>query len=259
MASVRSKLSEANRNKLLYRPFPQKDPHVRIFCFPYAGGSTFIFRSWAHALPSTVEIMAVRLPGHDSRIRELAITEWSPLLEEVEQFISEYLDVPFVLFGHSLGASIAYELAHRIQQSPARRMLKHLIISGRHCPHGRSPYASMHALPSPAFFERLQRMKGIPADVLANRPLMAVLEPSIRADIKLAETWKGTTECLKVPMTVLSGAFDEVAPQVEVSGWVEYSNMPCSLITLPGDHFFIHTAEAMILDIVAAVVDDIEL
>lgn len=246
-------------NKWIYCPAPRKDPRVRVFCFPYAGGSPLIFRTWPDALPDTVEVMAVRLPGHDSRIRELAFTEWDPLLETIEQALSEYLDLPFVLFGHSLGASIAYELAQRMQRSQRSMMHSHLVVSGRRCPHMPSCRMPMHHLPQQEFFERLRQMNGILPEVLENTRLMAVLEPSIRADIKLAETWKGTTETpLDVPITALSGALDDIDSTGDMQGWTRYSSIHCSLITLPGGHFFIHTAELQILEILAGVVDCIQ-
>lgn len=229
----------------LYCPTPRQEAQMRLFCFPYAGGSPFMFRTWAARLPEHIEIVAVCLPGRNSRVREAAFSEWVSLLEATEAALVPYFDKPFVLFGHSLGALIAYELAQTFQP-------QYLLISGRRSPHTPERKPPMYSCPGSAFIERLREMNGISSEVLADSKLMTVLEPMIRADIKLAETWKLTErQPLDVPIAAFCGLEDNIDTVEDMQGWERYTRREFSLYTFPGDHFFLHTAEEILLETIS--------
>ncbi|OKH56763.1 hypothetical protein NIES2130_23405 [Scytonema sp. HK-05] len=244
-------------NSWLYWPAFRKNAWMRLFCFPYAGGSPTMFRSWLNRLPESIEIVAVRLPGRDARIKEPAFSEWSALLNAMELALAPYFDNRFAFFGHSLGASLAYELAQRLHNQE-KIPLTQLLISGCQCPHLRRRKPPMHHLPRQEFLERLREMNGTPSEVLKDKVLMALLEPTLRADIKLAETWEGTTrQPLNVPITAFSGLMDDVAPPPDMQDWKRYTNAEFSFYTLPGNHFFVHTSEEMLLRTISSICSSI--
>ncbi|MDB6142878.1 MAG: thioesterase [Pseudomonas sp.] len=111
---------------------------TRLICFPYAEADPEQFRTWASGLDDHIELITLRLPGHGSRLDELAYDQWALLLDDMFSALKPYLRKPHAFFGHSLGARLAYEMAKRAQaRYPGQT--RHLFISG--C---RSPDAQQH-------------------------------------------------------------------------------------------------------------------
>jgi medium-chain acyl-[acyl-carrier-protein] hydrolase len=95
---------------------PERRASLRLFCFPYAGGSASIFRGWAQHLPPTVEVCAIQLPGRGGRLLEPAITRMPRLIQAIAPAFVPYLDIPFAFFGHSMGTLISLELARYLRR-----------------------------------------------------------------------------------------------------------------------------------------------
>src|SRR5689334_23170132 len=102
---------------------------MRLFCFPYAGGSAQIFRSWSTQLPPGVEVCPIHLPGRGLRLRDAPYSRLEPLLDRISEALIPQLERPYALFGHSMGAMISYELARRLRDAGVRQPL-HLFLSG---------------------------------------------------------------------------------------------------------------------------------
>ncbi|MDQ3951623.1 MAG: thioesterase domain-containing protein, partial [Actinomycetota bacterium] len=95
---------------------PNQDPRVRLFCFPYAGGSAATYRTWSDVLPPDVEVQAVQLPGREWRLKEEPFRSVFPLVEELAVVLKDRFESPFAFFGHSLGALISFELARELRR-----------------------------------------------------------------------------------------------------------------------------------------------
>lgn len=95
---------------------PNSQATMRLFCFPYAGGSSLIFRQWSDSLPSTVEVCAVELPGRGMQMKLAPFTRLEPLIEALALAIKPHLDKPFAFFGHSMGALVSFELARFLRK-----------------------------------------------------------------------------------------------------------------------------------------------
>src|ERR1044072_6545615 len=113
---------------------PKRRASIRLFCFPYAGGAATIFRVWQSGLPAQVEVCPVQLPGRGRRLKEPAYTNVHTLVQEVAQGLFPFLGKPFAFFGHSMGASISFELARYLRREH-NLMPRHLFLSGRRAPH----------------------------------------------------------------------------------------------------------------------------
>src|SRR5262245_31697623 len=106
---------------------------LRMFCFPYAGGTASVYRNWAGFLAPTVQVIPVELPGRGARFQELPSVGMPALIEALAEAIIPLLDKPFAFFGHSMGAVIAFELARRLHREYDRRP-QALFPSGRRAP-----------------------------------------------------------------------------------------------------------------------------
>lgn len=235
-----------------FPPSPRAEkPGLRLFCFPYAGAGSVAYRPWAASLPE-VEIRPVLLPGRETRLREQPLQDPQQLIAILAAEIQPFLDRPFAFFGHSLGALIAFALARRLRSLPAPLPV-HLFLSGRrapHCPDGRSPLSS---LPDTAFIQGVQqRYNGIPQPILQEPELMALFLPMLRADFSLLENFRiEAEEPFDFPISVFGGTQDPGASSDDLAGWRIYTTSTFSQSMFPGDHFFIQSQRALLLQAIA--------
>src|SRR5262245_32228554 len=229
-------------NSWIERYQPNSRASLRLFCFPYAGGSARIYRSWAQRLPLCVEVCAVQLPGRDRLIAEPPYTDVRLLARVAGEALRPFLDKPVAFFGHSMGALLSFELAHYLR-AELGLSLQHLFASGRHAPHVKNPPPALSRLPRDELIKELHELNGTPPDVLDHPDLMELMLPLLRADFALGDTYTFTERpLLSCPITVMGGLRD-FTPRTELQAWAELTSGPFSLRMFPGDHFFLHSDE----------------
>jgi medium-chain acyl-[acyl-carrier-protein] hydrolase len=232
----------------ILRPRPSKQTQLRLFCFPYAGGSASAFQSWRQYLPDAVDLCLIQLPGREMRLREKAYSSLPSLLNALTPVLLPYLDQPFVFFGHSMGAMICFELARSLRQRQSPQPL-HLFVSGCRAPHLPATEPAIHALPESELIAALKRLNGTPPSLLENRELMELLLPMLRADFALFETYNYIPkEPLSCPITAFGGLQDTRATSQQISHWYEHTHTTFTLHMFPGDHFFILEARKELLE-----------
>jgi medium-chain acyl-[acyl-carrier-protein] hydrolase len=233
----------------------QPDPGavVRLFCFPHAGGGASTFRGWPEELEG-VDVCPVQLPGREGRLLEPAFTDLRLLASTLATVLAPHLRVPFALFGHSMGAMIAFELARRLRREGVVPL--HLFAAGHGAPDAPDTSPPVHALPQTEFLERLRAYAGTPEAVFQSQELLQHLLPALRADFALFETYRYQPEApLPVPITVFGGRQDaSVAPE-RLQAWERHTSGPFRLVMLPGDHFFPSTARPQLLAAIRASLD----
>ncbi len=233
------------------RPRPQLQARLRLFCFPYAGGSASVYHAWPAALPADVEMVAAQYPGRATRVREAPCTRLDDLLGGLEAAITPLLDLPFAFFGHSMGATVAHELTRRLLAAgkPAPR---HLFVSGRGAPQLPSGKRPIHALPEDEFLAAMREFNGTPAEVLEHRELMEMLLPVIRADFEALETWQYQEGApCDVPISAFGGIADDGVPLTHLDAWAACTSARFKRHVFPGDHFFLHQHYPAMLNIVS--------
>ncbi|MFJ2815839.1 thioesterase II family protein [Streptomyces sp. NPDC087294] len=231
-----------------HRPLPRPAARLRLVCVPYAGAGAGVFRPWAARLPADVELIAVRLPGRENRLREPPPADWPSLTRDFAAALDAHVPSPYLLFGHSMGAMLAYESV----VGPLTRLPERVLLSGCRAPHVPRALPALHALPPEEFHAELGRLTATPADVLADRALMALLTPMLRADIRLAETWTHPAPSqLPCPATVFSGTEDDVAPPDAVAAWRSLAPHGHREHALNGGHFFPFTRTPDLLALLA--------
>jgi medium-chain acyl-[acyl-carrier-protein] hydrolase len=228
------------------RPRPRPGAALRLLCFPYAGAGASVFRTWPELLPHEVEVVAIELPGRETRFSERPFERLSALIPVLGDAVAAALQPPFAIYGHSLGALIGFRVAHELRRRGAAAPL-HLFASGRRAPHLVDP-APMHQLPEPALLARLRRLGGIPDAVLREPELMALFLPILRADFALNEAEVPAVEPpLACPISVMGGLADDRATLDELDAWRIHTTAEFERETFPGGHFFIQTARAEVL------------
>ena len=223
------------------------EAQARLICFPAAGGTASLFHAWGQSLPDTIEVCAVEFPGHGLRLREPTLASVAALVEGAARGLSPYLDRPFALFGHSMGALVAFELARWLRRhgQPAPFAL---FVSGSAAPHTPRRQEVLHDLPDAELIRALERLDGTPREVLYDEDLMELLLPVIRADLRLFETHRHAAEPpLGCPITAFGGATDRVVSPAALGAWREQTSARFALHMLPGDHFFLNTARGPLL------------
>ena len=235
-------------------PFRRASPEarLRLFCFPYSGGGASMYRKWSVALGPDIEVCAVQLPGRETRFKEPAATSMSRLVEQVVEGIGPFLDQPFAVFGHSFGALLSFELCHELR-SLGFRPPEHLFVSGRQAPHLQYPRPPIHRLGNDAFCDEMRRLEGTPEHVLATPALLSLAIDIMRADYTCCETYRFAEgrPVLECPVTALGGSEDPETTPDDVVGWGRHTGGDFEARMLPGDHFFIHAHEALVLTAVS--------
>lgn len=231
-------------------PWLQTHPHIqdrlRLFCFPYAGGGTSMYRGWAHAFPQDVGVYPVQLPGRETRIAERLIGDMGQLATSIAEAIAPYLQLPFILFGHSLGARIAFEVARHVRRKWGVEPC-HLIVSASRAPHIPDPNP-LHKLPDDRFIAELRRLSGTPEAILQNKELLALFLPMLRADFTVDETYQYKVEQpLACPILAFGGTWDEEATDKELEAWARHTQAEFGLEMIAGNHFFLHAQQPVLL------------
>jgi medium-chain acyl-[acyl-carrier-protein] hydrolase len=231
---------------------PRANPRagVRLFCFPYAGGNASIYRGWANNLPDFIEVCPVQLPGRDRLHHLPAMTSCETLIPPLREALAPYFDKPFAFFGHSMGATIAFELSRQLRRERGPQPV-HLFASGSAAPQLPGRHSRTYDLPEPEFIEELRRLNGTPKEVLEHPELMELLLPTLRADFQVSQTYAYTDEPpLDIPLTAIGGIQDAQIPREDIMSWREQTSAAFVARMLPGYHFFLRTAQQPLLRII---------
>lgn len=214
---------------------PARPGRRRLFCFPHGGGSAAEFVRWSRHLPQA-EIHSVQLPGRGSRLSEAALTSMDDLVAAVAAAMPT--GAPYSVFGHSLGALVAYEVTRALSRA-GRRLPDHLVVSGYPAPSLPRTEPELHTLPDRELIDEVgRRHGGLPAEVLADPELTALMVRYLRADYQILETYEWRRgEPLSVPVTVFGGREDAISPDA-LAAWQRHAAGEIRLRMFPGGHFY---------------------
>jgi surfactin synthase thioesterase subunit len=226
---------------------------ARLFCFPYAGVGASAYRLWSAGLPPEVEVCAVQLPGRESRYREPALTRIDAVVAALLPALRPHLDLPFFFFGHSMGAVLATELTLALAGA-GDALPGHLFVSARRPPDAPDPDTPLGGLSDTEFVTEInRRYGGIPHEVMQDAEMMALLLPSLRADIAALENHVPARPTrITVPLSVFGGTLDLRVPRPHLEAWRAAAAPRFKLRMFPGDHFYINTCRAELLAEIAA-------
>ena len=212
-----------------------------LICFHHAGGGTANYYRWRRALPASVELLPVALPGHDGRLNETLfsdlrkLTSW--LTDELREKIHER---PFVLLGHSMGAWLAFELARELRRR-RRPAPKLLIAAASRPPDTLIAGSRLHLMPDDELVASVDQLyNGIPPALRNHPELLKLMLPAIRADLQLIETYEYAEEPpLDVDVLALGGSDDPAVTIDQLNGWRRHTASNFAVRLFPGGHFFL--------------------
>ncbi|WP_433125690.1 thioesterase II family protein [Micromonospora sp. CA-240977] len=232
-----------------WRPAPRAA--MRLFCLPHAGGGAATFRRWAQLLAPDIEVVAIRLPGRESRLAERPCQRIDQLVPALVRDLEPWLYKRHAWFGHSMGAGVAFEvcrLMRRLDLPPAER----LIVAAAPAPQLPRREPPVHDAPVGDLLGRLRELNGTSAEVLDELPMLMPLIPMLRADFALAENHAYRPEHpLRLPISVYGGTADESVNDEELAAWRHQSSLDTSVRLFDGGHFFVHDADGAVPHAVA--------
>lgn len=214
-------------------------PGVRLFCLPHAGSGAAAFYRWKRLLPATIAVCPVQLPGRERRISEAPMTDARGLAAALLTALGPWLDRPYALFGHSMGALLAYELCRQAAAAGLPGPVC-LFASGRNAPQWEPAHRDLHLLGEEAFLAELRaRFGGSQEEVLGDPELRDIFLPVLRADLQVVETYEYVAgPKLACPVAAFAGVEDASVSEAGLQAWGECTSAGCVVERLAGDHFY---------------------
>ncbi|GAB2934259.1 alpha/beta fold hydrolase [Micromonospora polyrhachis] len=227
------------------------DASTRLFCFPYAGGNAAAFLPWQPLLGPDVELWVAQLPGRGTRLFETPLPDLDELVARLADVVGEHTDRPYVLFGHSLGALVAFEVARALRRAGLPPPCG-LWVAGAEGPQTRVIDQRLHNLPDAELVNALRDYGGTSTELLDDPEMMALLLPGLRADLAVDECYDYRTEPrLELPIHLLLGSRDPHVDRERAEGWSRESNQRIHRHVFPGEHFFLFPHQATITALLA--------
>jgi surfactin synthase thioesterase subunit len=219
--------------------FRSQAARYSMYCFPFAGGSASYYANWAEHFTGAIELVPIQLPGRSPRMAESPATSIGDVADEVAELISASARTQPLLFGHSMGAILAFEVAKRLQA--LRRPASYLFLSGRPEPSIVRPATPTSTRPRREFIQMLRDYACADEALLANDEILDLLLPMMRADFTMIEQYRHRPGSpLDCPILAWCGSSDpEISPTTLMRGWEKETSARFELIVRPGGHFFI--------------------
>ncbi|MER5995528.1 alpha/beta fold hydrolase [Streptomyces viridosporus] len=226
------------RQHWVRRLHPSPDSDVTVVCFPHAGGSASYFHPLSARLTPRAEVLALQYPGRQDRRFEPALTSIDELVEGITEALREHVDRPLVFFGHSMGGTLAFETARRMEPELDGRLLG-LVVSGRRSP-GSVRRTTVHLRDDAGLIAEIRELQGTASTLLDDEDVVRMILPSLRADYTAVERYVYRPgPALSCPLYVYTGDADPQVNEEEAAGWAEHTRADFRIRTFSGGHFYL--------------------
>jgi len=233
---------------------PKRRPNARrrLFCFPHAGVGPSVYRGWADDFSADAEVCLIQPPGREGRLREAPCSSIAALVPMLLEHMLPLLDRPFAFYGHSLGATVAFECALHLRRAHSLGPF-HLFVGASPAPQVRWHHPPLRSLPEKDLLDEMEkRYGGLPREVLADSEMRALVLPILRADITSIETYVYSPEPpLPCDLTVFGGLQDHMVKKSELEKWRDHATGRFRLQMLDGNHLFLKLCRAQLLESIA--------
>jgi medium-chain acyl-[acyl-carrier-protein] hydrolase len=223
---------------IFVRKTDRPNARVRLFCFTFAGSSAQVFHGWNEHAPEWLEVSGFELPGHGSRLAERPIDTQDEVAAEIADTLEPFLDRPYALFGHCLGAAQAYE-ATRVLRERGKAQPLHLFTSGARGPHLGIPIADVEAMADDEFIEHMHKAYSAPIEFLRHPEMRPLFLPMVRADARMTQNYRyAPGPPMSYPITAAAGETDPDVQMEHLEGWRQHTTASVATRIYPGNHFF---------------------
>jgi surfactin synthase thioesterase subunit len=220
---------------------PGADARLRLFCLHHAGGAASWFRGWQARLGPEVEVLPVQLPGRERRVNEPRVRDMDVLVRELDRALDPYLsqaDTPYALYGHSMGALVAYRLARH--RAAGGRPTPVTLLAGAHpAPQRPQRLRGVPDVPEGELVEWLVGIGGLSRQLLCHSEWLRWALSLVRDDLALCASHRpGDVDRLPFPLHVYTGRDDPLVTPEDAAAWAELTSVSCDVHQIPGGHFF---------------------
>ncbi|MEU7426169.1 alpha/beta fold hydrolase [Streptomyces sp. NPDC040750] len=241
----------ADHDRLWIRRYhPRPDAAARVVCLPHAGGSASFYHPVSARMPASVDVLAVQYPGRQDRRGEPCVASIGELADQVTSVLLPWADRPLVLFGHSMGASLGFEIARRLEREHGV-VPRALFASARRapsCPRDES----VHLRDDDGLIEEMRQLSGTDSAILDDVELIRMALPAIRADYRAAETYAYEPgPNLRCPVVALVGDDDPKVTADETRAWALHTDATFEFHQFKGGHFYLTSHQDEILRLLA--------
>ncbi len=236
-------------SRWIRRFHPAPEAPARLVCFPHAGGSATFYFPVSRSMSPAVDVLAIQYPGRQDRRAEKCIDDIGGLADRVVAELRHLTDRPVALFGHSMGATLAFEVACRLEADGVAPLS--LFASGRHAPSLHRDEA-VHLRSDDGLVAELKTLSGTEAGVLGDEEMLRMILPAVRSDYKAAESYRcqpGRT--LDCPIVAIVGDDDPKASIEETRAWAGHTTAQFELHVFSGGHFYLNSHAAAVMRIIA--------
>lgn len=233
---------------------------MKLFCLPYAGGSSVIYSSWKRHINRSIDIYPIELAGRGKRYNDLFYNTMDEAVEDIYTIIEDKIKEheEYAFFGHSMGSILVYEVCHKIQKNNIKQPC-HIFFSGHGAPHIKKECDQIYHLPDEEFKKEILNLGGTPKEIFENEELANFVLPILRTDFKIIGNYEYKHEDgkLKSNITVLNGKEDELNIN-EIASWRNHTLGDCKIHMFRGGHFFINDNVENICNIINTTMKQVE-
>ncbi len=226
---------------------------VNLVCLSFAGGNKYSYRYLNEKAPSFLNIITLEYPGRGTRLHEPLISDMDKLVEDLYKQVKPVSErgERYAIYGHSLGGLTAYALTQKLLKNH-HRLPERIFITGTTGPSSSSRSEKRRSLmPREEFIKEIKELGGMPEEILKSEEMLNFLEPILRNDFSLSETYAYEAHApLDIPLTVITGS-DEDMEREDILLWQKESSQPVDFKELPGGHFFIMEHTDQLLSIIS--------
>lgn len=223
---------------------------IKLFCFPYAGGTSAIYAKWRRYISKNINLCPIELAGRGQRYEAPLYNTLNEVIEDVYSIIKNDIDDNYAFFGHSMGCLVAYELAHKIRKL-GKNSPYHIFFSGKSAPHSEKVSRNIYNLPDEEFKSEILSLGGTPKEILEQQELLDIFLPILRADFKVNDTYKYIEPDKKLDcnITVINGKEDDMSLS-DIVGWKQHTSGDCKIYMMDGGHFYLNDKYEDIIKII---------
>ncbi|MFI6442222.1 thioesterase II family protein [Streptomyces sp. NPDC050759] len=214
-------------------------PHrrARLVCFPHAGGAASFYVPLSRTVTGACDVLAVQYPGRQERRQEPFRDNVHEMADEIAQALVPWTDVPLVLLGHSMGATLAYEVTRRLERDDPAAVAR-LIVSCRPAP-SRTGRKTVELRSQDDVLAELRRLSGTDDRLLLEQEMIDMIVPILIADYAAIRRYQHVPEpVLRTGITAFLGVDDPGVSHADAAAWEQHTTGTFALRLFPGGHFY---------------------